>query len=240
MKFKKSLVSLALLRAWLVKASVALIVAITILIIGGIIIYLLVNICKQVLGGSSGNGNTNNVASSSSYEINYYGPATNYLGEVWGALSPYTYNNSSLNEPQDEVISPLQNGFTLQYGLDDLNNPWVSAGQSLSNQVINMQVLENDSTNYTVAFTEMGITTIYSATTNTADSGVYEDATNGMIDADGDEVWVITNQPTSVVIERSTNMVIWTPIYTNIVTAGAVQNFTDSTIFNSAFYRIMR
>lgn len=238
MKFKKSLVSLALLRAWLVKASVALVVFITILIVGGIIIYLLVNLCKQVLGGSSGNGNTNNVAGSSSYQITYYDANTNFLGETYGGISPYTMV-TTLPQNQSQV-SFFQSGFALQYGLDDLNNPWVAARQSLSNQVVNMQVLENDATNYSVAFTEMGITTIYSATTNTADSGVDEDATNGMIDADGDEVWVITNQPTSVVIERSTNMVAWTPIYTNTVTSGAVQNFTDSTIFVRAFYRIVR
>jgi hypothetical protein len=232
----------ASLLAWILTnklmAGIGLILAITVLVIAGIIIYCLVNLCKQVLGGSSGNNNTNNVSGQSSYQITYYGAQTNLLGEVFGAINPYTYY-STLNESQAQAVSVLQNGFALQYGLDGLSHPWCHAGTNLVNQVEQTEVLTNTAGNYTLAETVMGITTIISANTNTSDCGIYQNAVNDTTDADGDAFWVITNQPCNVVIWRSTNLLSWSPVFTNTVLAGAVQNYTDTNTFKEAFYTVV-
>jgi hypothetical protein len=218
MKKRISTFAAALAHAW-----VGICLGIMVLVVGSIIIYALCSICKTVLPPAT--TQTNQVSSASNYLIKHDAADGSYEYEEFGGLDPYTYANT---EASSAARPGAPDGFTLQYGLDALNRPWIAAGTTMQvGAVIDLQCVSNTAARYTVAICYGNRTLIYSTTNIDSDSTA------------GDTLTTVTNQPAGVEIERTTDLVHWLPIFTNTIAAGAVQNFTDTAApAPAAFYRL--
>ncbi len=238
------------------KANMWLIVSVTVLVVGGIIIYSLWSFCKTNLPV---NQTTNSVSSASNYLIKN-DAATNgtYLYEQYGGISPYTVfyvgpfipqiqpPNPDKMQPMDTTNPPAPPFFmTLQSGLDALSTPWVSAGTNQpTNQNVNLQTLVDNSNEYSIAITVGSQTLFYSTTNPVADNNWenfdYTAGSTNVLTDNGDVCILVTNTPCPVVIERSTDWLAWVPVFTNTATAGGpAQNFTDTNAPpDHAFYRV--
>jgi hypothetical protein len=148
-----------------------------------------------------------------------------------GAGSSDIYNSAA-------SASTATNGFTVYYGLTfDMNQnktPWVGVAPS--------PVGSNTPTTLTTSTNSVAVNTSYPT-----DNSVYLTVSVGGLTwcffssdlASGNYTWYfVTNQ--TAVIERTTNMVHWTPIFTNHIGLNTVESFTDPDPAPpaAAFYRL--
>lgn len=228
---------LPLFTASAAKAYIYLIIGLTVLVVGGIIIYCIWDFCKTYLptDQQSTNNVPNGIATNSSYLIKYDSGGTNslYLGEAYGGLDPYTCIEVGMLAGSlpplamvEQQTLPSCCSPPFQYGLDVFCTPWVSANTNPAPLIMTQDII-NNTNEYCVAVT-VGNMTMFYDTTN-VDSA----------DTNGDTCCLVTNLPNTVLIERTTAFVSWVPIFTNSqMTAGTALSFVDSNAPpDHAFYR---
>ena len=124
-------------------------------------------------------------------------------------------------------------GFTLQYGLSDQKKPWIVPGSPLAATPMTSDII-NTTNQFTCTVRMPDGTLLYYSTTNMT-----------MIITNGQR-WFPTNgdisvfvPPTPVVIYRSTNLLSWTPLFSNNIPTNCVDIFTDTNPPpDSAYYRV--
>lgn len=229
-----------------------IIIGCVVVIVGGIILYKLYKFFHSAAwinsGNPDGNNGTNNVVTNNVTidAVNAYGSIAQGYGqatqEITGTLSEVVdLSTNDIPIIPGAFASPLQGGFTLTYGLDLNTNPWITNGV-ISNPYVN--VVQNDGTNFTFVLTGFGLgngTLSFSSTNmfNTNDSSetdveLYQNGGALSVTNSYGDVASYTAPATNletVIVMRSTNLVTWTPIFTNYIPPGDVEIFTDPQIF---------
>lgn len=251
MKLKKKwAVLLTTLGIPLLKAKAAwqLYLAVTVLIVGGVMLYQLWQGVKKWLPPTADNPNpTNSVVVS--YDITEQqafdaGWDTN----ITGTLNPFQVEGIGIGYIAPDVATPdatvgytaptATNGFTIQYGLDANGNPWVAnASQIVAQDIGTVQTTVNTGTNLTV--------TIYMAGTGTNGGTITYTTTNQDGDTDGlglntargsstnlagDTISYTPNSlaVSTVYVQHSPDLMTWQNIYTDYLSPGSVEFYTDT------------
>ena len=238
----------------LAKAFWQISLSIIVVIIGGIVVYQLVRVCKTLLPTPPPQ---NNQVGGLEQIIDYTNP-TNGL-----PLISYITINSMVvpffyMEPQSTETSEEQNGglvstkpaFMFEYGLDGNIKPWAMAGSNLpANSQVTVQAVVSRSNAFSFYLTTKPGATFFYSVTNTTDPGsssydlMVTNNTNcfssSVTNSAGDVAQASIETPQTVVIERTSDLASWQPIYTNQIATNTVEIFTDSNPPpNNGFYRV--
>ncbi|HEU5395781.1 MAG TPA: hypothetical protein VFV81_01345 [Verrucomicrobiae bacterium] len=239
-----------------VKAGIELIILITVLIIGAVLVYLIYQVIKAAHLDRRSPG-TNQVSADSVINVGIESPDLKpivhyqaWLASPYGIHTNYYNPGAAAMDEGSDAMEP--GGFMIQYGLDRANRPWVAppgGGPLSGNSVLTVQTVTDTSSNFGVSITAFGVTTTYLATTNGADQGNIKISqtfypTNGSVgvtNSFGDTLQATVNGSNRVVIlERSPDLASWTPVLTNSIATGSMQNYTDTNATNaSLFYRLV-
>jgi hypothetical protein len=210
MKSKNKTIMSALFAAFSAKAAWQIIIAIVVLVVGTWVGVSLYQVAKKVLPVSD----TNQI--SGSIEIDkgpQNGPITSMV------VYPF---------PPIIILPMIQNpaaaGFKFEYGVNTNKTPWIVPGTpfQITSNNFGIRVLEDDSNACSVDISANGVTFSFS---------ISDTNTNQSYQVDG----ICT-----VGIERSTNLIIWQPIFTNQVAPHLIQGYTDPQLYDKVFYRIVR
>lgn len=246
MPLSKKWISIAALALLIKKAAavtiVGLVMAISVLIIGGVIIYKLIQFFHSPAWTNPNNGGdtTNTVSEVTYYHYNYSSDTS-----VQGHLFPdYWMQTNGYGPPAP--FSP-SGGFNVTYGLDLSSNPVVN----LSGSPTAMLTSINNGSDYTFSFalSVAGFSDVITFSTtnmlNVDDQSEFDyyttnDAPATQTNAFGDTIsttggLVSTNL---VILQYSTDLINWTNILTNSVSPGILQTYTDTNYFPACFYRV--